>query len=716
MLRLINICKSYKCGKDREVVLDNINVNFKKNELVFILGSSGSGKSTLLNIIGGLLEVDSGSVMLDDRDITKFNNNMLSNYRNNMVGFIFQDYHLIEYMSVIDNIKLGKTICDNSDNIDSILKSLGIYNKKKMIVNKLSGGEKQRVAIARAIINNPDIILADEPTGALDSSNSMIIMNILKKISKDKLVIVVSHDNELANKFADRIIKINDGVIDCELLEDDNKKFGLIKKKKIRLLSIIKLAIKNLFLKFGRTIFTSLAISLGFICILMVLCLSKSFNDDIGELERDIVSVFPISVYNGGFEINDGFSKNNNSDKEIGFKNKLDYIHENKINRNYLEYINKIDEISYINYDYDISMPVISDRYISLDNKYMKMVSNNDFINNNYNILYGDNIKSIYDVLLKVDSNNNVDSDLLKVFNIDKDVKYEDLIGRKLRVIVNDLYYVKSGEYYFINTDNVDMYNKSNIEIEIVGIVSEKEVVDDNSYFYCNSDLINYMIGVNSKSRIVLDQLDNDYNVLGMDISRYDLLNYLGYESLPSGINIYVNSLATKEIVIEKLDSYNSLNDKLIYVDTMNDAISILRNIINIITVILVVFSIISILVSSLMVFILTNNRVIERVREIGILRGIGARKKDIVRLFNIENLIIGIISSVMGIIFINLLREPVNNLFYILFEDKNLFIVYYDLVIICIIFNILVVVLSGYIPSKMASRKNIIECINNGI
>ena len=716
MLRLINICKSYKCGKDREVVLDNINVNFKKNELVFILGSSGSGKSTLLNIIGGLLEVDSGKVMLDDRDITKFNNNMLSNYRNNMVGFIFQDYHLIEYMSVIDNIKLGKTICDNNDNIDSILKSLGIYNKKKMIVNKLSGGEKQRVAIARAIINNPDIILADEPTGALDSSNSMIIMNILKKISKDKLVIVVSHDNELANKFADRIININDGVIDCELLEDDNKKFGLIKKKKIKLFSIIKLAIKNLFLKFGRTIFTSLAISLGFICILMVLCLYKSFNDDIGELERDIVSVFPISVYNGEFEINDNVSKINNGDKEIGFKNKLDYIHENKINRNYLEYINKIDEITYINYDYDISMPVISDRYISLDNKYMKMVSNNDFINNNYNILYGDNIKSIYDVLLKVDSNNNVDSDLLKVFNIDKDVKYEDLIGRKLRVIVNDLYYVKNGEYYFINTDNVDMYNKSNIEIEIVGIVSEKEVVDDNSYFYYNSDLINYMIGVNSKSRIVLEQLDNDYNVLGMNISRYDLLNYLGYESLPCGINIYVNNLATKEIVIEKLDSYNSLNDKLIYVDTMNDAISILRNIINIITVILVVFSIISILVSSLMVFILTNNRVMERVREIGIIRGIGARKRDIVRLFNIENLIIGIISSVMGIIFINLLRDPVNNLFYMLFEDRNLFVVYYDLVIICIIFNILIVVLSGYIPSKTASRKNIIECINNGI
>ena len=174
MLRLINICKSYKCGKSREVVLDNVNINFKKNELVFILGSSGSGKSTLLNIIGGLLEVDSGKIMLDDRDITKFNNNMLCNYRNNMIGNIFQDYHLVEYMSVLDNIKLGMTISNNkNDRIEEVLRKLGIYSKRKVKVNKLSGGEKQRVAIARAIINNPDIILCDEPSGALDHNNGI---------------------------------------------------------------------------------------------------------------------------------------------------------------------------------------------------------------------------------------------------------------------------------------------------------------------------------------------------------------------------------------------------------------------------------------------------------------------------------------------------------------------------------------------------------------
>ena len=228
MLRLIDVCKSYKFGKNKVMVLNKINLDFKKNELVFILGNSGSGKSTLLNIIGGILEVDSGSVILDDEDITKFSNRMLCNYRNNMVGFVFQDYHLIEYMSVMDNIKLGMTIYDNDNNkIENILRKLGIYNKRRIKVNRLSGGEKQRVAIARALINNPDIILCDEPTGAMDTNNGIKIMDILKEISRDKLVIIVSHDEVLANKYADRIINIVDGKVEyCSQIDD--RRFRII--------------------------------------------------------------------------------------------------------------------------------------------------------------------------------------------------------------------------------------------------------------------------------------------------------------------------------------------------------------------------------------------------------------------------------------------------------------------------------------------------------
>ena len=711
MLRLINVCKSFKYGKNKNLVLDNINIDFKKNELVFILGSSGSGKSTLLNIIGGLLDVDSGNVMLDERDITKFNHSMLCNYRNNMIGFIFQDYHLVEYMSVLDNIKLGQTVYNSNNNVESVLRRLGIWSKRKYRVNRLSGGEKQRVAIARAIINEPDIILADEPTGALDSANGIKIMNILKELSKDKLVIVVSHDNILADKYADRIINIKDGKIDNSLVLDDNSRFKEIVKKKISKLSIIKMAIKNLGLKKGRTLFTSLAISLGFICLLLVLCLSRSFNDDIDKLEKDIVSSFPISIYNGEYE-DMNMSVVSSKDKIIR-KDKDKYVHENKISKKYIDYVDKIDEIRYIGYEYDISMPVISDRYIELDNRYMKMISDSDFILNNYDILYGKNIENRYDILLKIDSNNNVDSDILDVFNIKDDIRYEELIGRKLRVIVNDLYYVKNGDYYFVNSDNDRMYKSSNIELNIVGIVREKDIVNDNSYFYYDDSLIKDILDINSKSKIVLEQLDKDYNMLGIDMDRYELLSYLGYDSLPIGINIYVSNLDDKEIVISKLDEYNKNNDELLYVDTMRDAIDILKGVINIVTVILVIFSLISIIVSSLMVFILTNNRVMERVKEIGILRAIGARKKDISTLFNIENMIIGIISSVIGIVVLFLLEIPIDNLMGFLLDGDGMFKIYNDLVIISVIFNIFIVVLSGYIPTKMASKKKIIDCFN---
>ena len=712
MLKLINVCKSFKYGKEKVVILDKINLDFKKHELVFILGKSGSGKSTLLNIIGGLLEVDSGNVMLDDKDITKFNNSMLCNYRNNMIGFVYQDYHLIEYMSVIDNIKLGMTIQGNKENtIEEILRKLGIYSKRKTLVNKLSGGEKQRVAIARAIINAPDIILCDEPTGALDSSNSIKIMNILKELSRDKLVIVVSHDNILANRYADRIINIVDGKVDYYPQMDDGK-FKEISKKKIGLLQIIRLAIKNLSLKMWRTLFTSIAISIGLISILLVLCLSRGFKEDINELEKDIVSVFPVSVYNGEYEIMDSDVKNSND--KIIVKKKGDYIHMSNINESYIEYVRMIDEIDYISYRYDISMPLISDRYKKLDNKYMKMLPSKSYIDINYDILYGKNISNMNEVVLKVDNNNNVSSEILDVFNINNDIEYEDIVGRKMRIVLNDLYYVKSGNYYFVNNDDESMYKNSTIELEIVGIVREKEIVDTNNYLYYNGQLIDYIIDKNKNSKIVLEQINSDYNVLGVDVSKNNILSYLGYNTLPSGIDIYVSDLDNKKILLNKLDEYNKNNDKLIYVDTMNDAIEIIKNVINIITIVLVLFSFISIIVASLMIFILTNNRIMERTKEIGILRGIGASNRDVCRLFNLENIIIGVISSVIGILVVMLLVEPINMVIGLLLDDEGLFKIYCNLGILCVMFNIIMVVLSGYIPVKMASKKKILDCIGS--
>jgi putative ABC transport system permease protein len=243
--------------------------------------------------------------------------------------------------------------------------------------------------------------------------------------------------------------------------------------------------------------------------------------------------------------------------------------------------------------------------------------------------------------------------------------------------------------------------------------VDKDENIHTNNYLYYNRKLIDYIIDKNKDSKIVLEQLKSDYNVLGMNVSKNNILSYLGYNTLPSGIDIYVSDLDNKKMLLNKLDEYNKKNDKLIYVDNMNDAIDIIKSIINIITIVLVIFSFISIIVSSLMIFILTNNRIMERTKEIGILRGIGARNKDICRLFNFENIIIGIISSFIGIIVIMLLVEPINMMISVLMDDSDLFKVYFDLGIIGVIFNIIMVVLSGYIPVKIASKKKIVDCIN---
>ena len=711
MLKLKNICKYYKLGKNKKIILDNITLDFKKGELVFILGASGSGKTTLLNILAGNLKCDSGEIWLDDKCINKLSEKELNSYRNNVVGNIFQDYNLIDYMTVYDNVTLG---CNNINNkyVDNLLKSFSIYDKKGMIVSKLSGGEKQRVAIARALINDPDIILADEPTGALDSKTGLEVMDILASIAKDKLVIVVSHDNVLANRYASRIINIKDGKCNYLPIIDNCKIFGEIKKRKVNSNKIMKLAIKNLWLKRGRTLFTALAISLGIVCMSLVANLYHNFENEISILEERIVSVFPIVISNGDFEILD--SKDREANDKIIIKSKDNYMHTNRINDNYLEFLKEIGEIKYLAYDYDISFPIISDRYKTVDNKYLQMIPSSNYIDNNYDLLYGKNITNSNEILLKVDNHNNVTSELFDYFNINKDIQYSEIVGRKIKVILNDLYYVKNGDYYIINNNIKKMYNDSKIELTIVGIVREKEEVDNNNYLYYSDKLFEMIFDKNSHSQIVYDQINTENNILGLDILKNDMLSFLGYNTLPNRIRIYVDNINDKEKVLAKLDEYNQKNNKLLYTDTMASSIEIVRNFIMIISGVLIVFSIVCMIISSLMVAILTNVRVLERKKEIGILRSLGASKGDIKKLFNIENILIGIMAAVIGMILMSLLVKPINMVMNNYLGLDNILSMNYKLLLIVFIINILIIKIFGSIPARRASKLEVVSCIYN--
>ena len=712
MLKLKNVCKCYKAGEEKKIILDNVNLDFKNRELVFILGASGSGKSTLLNIIGGNLKCDSGEMWLDGECISDYNDHEYDKYRSLVVGNIFQDYNLIDYLNVTENVLLGYSDGLSKREIAVLFKQLGIYEKRYQKVVNLSGGEKQRVAIARALVNNPNIILADEPTGALDSKNGIEVMEILSKIALNKLVIVVSHDNYLANKYASRIINIKDGKCDYVPINENSFIVTDGRKNKSKLYSVIKLAIKNLLIKKIRTIFTSIAISLGVISMSLVVNLYSNFSSEINNLEKDVVSVFPIIINNGDYQELD--AEEEKISNKIVIKDRDKYIHTNKINNNFLNYINDITEIKYLTYDYDISFPLVSDTYNKIDNKYFKIIPSEDFIDDNYEILAGRNINNKYEIILKLDNYNNVDRKLINNFNINSNINYDDIIGRKIRVILNDDYYIKNGDYYIVNNNNRQLYNKSNISLEIVGVIKEKNEVNNNNYLYCSQELINEIININSDSMIVKDQINNQNNVLGNDMERDVLLSYLGYETVPSKINIYVDNLTNKDRLIQLLDQYNINNDKMIYVDTMASAIDIVKKFIAIISVILILFSVVAITISSLMIGILTNVRVLERKKEIGIFRSLGASKIDIKTLFNIENIFIGIISLVISMFIIMIMVGPINKMMNNYMGLENIFVIKYWLLLIVFIINLIIIKVSGSIPAIKASRMEIVNCIYN--
>lgn len=707
MLKLENINKSY----NNELILKNINLYFEDTGFISILGPSGSGKTTLLNIISGLIKPDSGTIQYNNLLLNKFNRKSWDSFRTYNLSYIFQDYKLLEDITVIDNIKI---VTNNNNKIKQLLAKLEINKIQKQKVNKLSGGEKQRVAIARALANDPDILLADEPTGALDTINSVKIMNILKEMSKNKLVIIVTHNIELAKKYSDKIIYIKDGTTEHNdyIKEFTDIKTTILKKNKSSIKSIIKLALNGLKSKKKRTILTSLASSIGIITMALVLLISNGFNKDLKNYEETTLSKIPITISNGIYE------KKSNSEKlkdnQINIKKKDEYLHENNIDNNYLNYINKLNNNYYISYKYDINLPLLTNKYKYIDISYFNMIpyKDNDYIKENYNIIYGRNINNYNEVLLAIDENNMVEEDLLMTFGINTDIEYNKLINTKIKIIPNDIYYKEENNYFIVNNDLQYQYNNG-IELTIVGIVKEKEPIKNISTILYNKELIDKYLTINENSKIVKKYLNTDNVIIPSNTTKDKILSYLGYKTIPYEIEIYANNIYDKENLIKYLENYNKEEDKIIYIDITKDMLELLKNIINIITIVLVTFSLISLIVSSIMISIITNMRVLERTKDIGILRSIGKSRKTISRLFNIENILIGIISSIISSLIVYILVNPINILLNKLLDMGNILEYNYKYMLILSLLNITITMLSGYIPSKKASKKEIITCFN---
>ena len=848
MLKLNNIKKNYETENESVKALKGISIEFRENEFVSILGPSGCGKTTLLNIIGGLDHYTSGDLIIDGISTKKYKDRDWDTYRNHRIGFVFQNYNLITHQSVLSNVELALTLSGvdkqtRRKKAIAVLEKVGLKDQMHKKPNQMSGGQMQRVAIARALVNDPDILLADEPTGALDTKTSEQIMKILKEISKDRLIIMVTHNPELAQKYSTRIINLLDGEITSDSIPYSSKKEEKetkkeekkkVKKTSMSFLTAMNLSLNNLMTKKGRTILTAFAGSIGIIGIALILSISNGVQQYINNVEEETLTSYPLTVQEETVEISDLITTlQPDADKEVHEDGKIysnDVMSEMmatmsaKVQSNNLEafksYIesdetNIQDYTSAISYSYNLNLQIYKDdtdeivqvnpntvlnelgmsmnemqsAFVSTD-VFSEMFDSEEMNKQMYDLIAGSWPTKYNELVLVVDENNEIsdftlyalglkDSDELSEMyqNILDGTPFEveqtshdidDLVGMNFKFILNSDYYDKENGIW-VDKRSDEKYMKELLEnaeeLTITGIIkpNEESVVASTAggVLYLK-DLKEYVINKINESDIAKEQTENpDINVftgqefsdeefdvnsltpeqlaylqslspteMAQVIENYekqagatyeDVLNQIGVIDLdkPSSINIYPKDFDSKEEIVNIINNYNEKAQEeghdenvIKYSDLVGVMMSGVSTIIDVISYVLMAFVSISLIVSSIMIGIITYISVLERTKEIGILRAIGASKKDISRVFNAETFIEGLIAGIMGILITLLLTIPINIIIKNLSGISNVAILPIGGAIILVIISILLTTIAGLIPSRMASKKDPVEAL----
>ena len=839
MLELKNIVKEYHTEDETVRALNGVSLKFRKSEFVSILGPSGCGKTTLLNIVGGLDRYTDGDLVINGKSTKDYTDKEWDTYRNHSVGFVFQSYNLIPHQTVLENVELALTLSgiskeERRKRAKAVLEKVGLGNKLKSRPNQLSGGQMQRVAIARALINDPEILLADEPTGALDSKTSEQIMELLKEISNDRLIVMVTHNPEIAEAYSSRIIRMLDGDIvedpNPVTEEEDVEERKIVSNEKrtnkgknktsMSFFTALSLSLKNLLTKKTRTILVSFAGSIGIIGIALILSLSAGFQAYINRVQEETLSNYPLTVKTSTLDPEalleglTGGDKTNkpeypSGDKIVADQTFTDLLEKIKNNsgtndlKAFKEYLDsydydesKINAIQYV-YNIDFTMykdgeemqstikefseivkkmkenPYLDPKIASMLNSFSAMseafetkseaIDSPELLKSQYElvgsasrwpsfndpdevIIVLDKYNQIPDYVLPELGLIDVDEILyptmlnlmltfgmkeeqvektlsaLGIQNIEQTARTfdaDDIVGRTFKIGLPYENYKLEGEIAVPNPSFA-----GGRDIKVVGVVRPKEGAAGgalSSGIVYTKALTDAIIRDMENSAVIQAQLNSpDTDIItGQPFESIDPDYYLthmattfGYvdKDIPSAISFYVASFDDREYILQIVDEYNSSkteDEKIECSDFLGTMMSGITDIIDAISYVLIGFVSVSLIVSSIMIGIITYISVLERIKEIGILRALGASKRDISRVFNAETLIIGLTAGLLGIGVTVLLNIPISFIIFKLAGIKGIAKLPWLGGVILVVISMLLTIISGLIPAKIASKKD---------
>ena len=883
MLSLKNITKDYQVGTNTVKALRGVSIDFRKNEFVSILGQSGCGKTTLLNIIGGLDQYTDGDLVINGKSTKDFKDRDWDTYRNHSIGFVFQSYNLIAHQTVLSNVELALTLTgvsksERKKRAVEALEKVGLGDQLNKKPNQMSGGQMQRVAIARALVNNPDILLADEPTGALDSETSVQIMELLKEVSKDRLVIMVTHNPELAQNYSTRIINLLDGVVTHDSMPyvDESvkvpKKSPRKKKEKntsMSFLTALGLSFNNLRTKKTRTFLVSFAGSIGIIGIALILSLSNGIQAYIQGVQQEALTSYPLSLMDETNDMSSMMSafidmnteEPNTLDNETKSNNIMTDVLDAMVGgttENNLEAFKKYIEsdkcnieeyVSDITYEYSTTLniyrantknglkqvnpatlysdlgfntsPTNEQSVISFGqgqmgetNVWTQLSENDEALNASFTVEKGRLPEKRNEVVIILDKNGEISDYTLYslglmdqeklIKNLKKSVEgkktekikeevfsYDKLMNQRYKLLINTDYYSKNddGTWEDHTEDNPYIINKLKdaLKLKVVGIVKSADsntAVSQYGGVGYRTDLTRYLVNQVNESEIVKWQKENKNTDVftGIDfpdedeedepVTIDDVYEYIGtldmasqqqytayiqqmqmggmsdeeiakafgdqikkstttentYEgnldtlgvadlSSPSEINIYPIDFESKDNIEDIIKDYNDgvkEADKISYTDYIGLMMKSVTTMINAISYVLIGFVSISLIVSSIMIGIITYISVLERTKEIGILRAIGARKRDISRVFNAETMIIGFVSGLMGIIVTVLLNIPINIVVEAMTEVPDVAVLPWIAGVVLVIISMVLTFVAGLVPARIAAKKDPVIALRN--